>query len=138
VDVVTKHVARMGQCFSSTYCTVEVPLKQVEDLPDIKRNGYEFSDWYRKNYTGSCHGSCSKLQLNFNSPSAFQIRYGGYKGVIATWATKPISKFRLSLRPSMKTFESEHTMLEIDYLDMFPALLFEQGNNYFAFILVGA
>nr|AJP06347.1 RDR6 [Pinus tabuliformis] len=110
---VAKHAARMGQCFSSTYCTVEVPSKQVEDLPDIKRKGYDFSDGIGKITPVLAREVAQMLQLNFNPPSAFQIRYGGYKGVVATWAAESGCKFKLSLRPSMKKFESEHTMLEI-------------------------
>jgi RNA-dependent RNA polymerase len=112
-DNVAKHAARMGQCFSSTYCTVEVPIKEVEHLPDIKRNGYEFSDGIGKITPDLAMEVTQTLQLNFNPPSAFQIRYGGYKGVVATWAAEPGSKFKLSLRPSMKKFESKHTALEI-------------------------
>nr|CAD1834826.1 unnamed protein product [Ananas comosus var. bracteatus] len=42
---VAKCAARMGQCFSSTYATVEVPLREVNPvLPDIEGNGYIFSD----------------------------------------------------------------------------------------------
>lgn len=111
--IVSKHAARMGQCFSSTYSTVEVPLKQVKDLPDIKRNGYEFSDGIGQMTPDLAMEVAKILQLNCNPPSAFQIRYGGYKGVIATWPTESGSKFRLSLRPSMKKFESGHTMLEV-------------------------
>ncbi|KAL0311780.1 UNVERIFIED_CONTAM: RNA-dependent RNA polymerase 6 [Sesamum radiatum] len=42
---VAKCAARMGQCFSSTYATIEVPLTEVNSqFPDVERNGYVFSD----------------------------------------------------------------------------------------------
>ncbi|OQR95324.1 RNA-dependent RNA polymerase [Thraustotheca clavata] len=39
-----KRGARLGQAFSTTTSTVEVPSKQILSLSDIKRNGYCFSD----------------------------------------------------------------------------------------------
>jgi len=135
--IVSKHAARMGQCFSSTYSTVEVPLKQVKDLPDIKRNGYEFSDGIGKMTPDLAMEVAKKLQLNCNLPSAFQIRYGGYKGVITTWAEQPGSKARLSLRPSMKKFESEHTMLEvITWTRFLPCFLNKQIITLLSSLLV--
>eukprot|EP01018_Ginkgo_biloba_P010063 Gb_08298 [translate_table: standard] len=110
---VAKCAARMGQCFSSTYCTVEVPLSEVErKLPDIERNGYNFSDGIGKITPDLAMEVARRLQL-VDRPSAYQIRFGGYKGVVTTWAAKPRSKFKLSLRPSMLKFESQHNMLEV-------------------------
>ncbi|XP_057865093.2 RNA-dependent RNA polymerase 6 [Cryptomeria japonica] len=111
---VAKHAARMGQCFSSTYCTVQVPKVKLEkDFEDIKRNGHEFSDGIGKITPDLAREVAQRLQLNINPPSAYQIRYGGYKGVVATWEAEPGSKHKLSLRPSMKKFESRHDMLEV-------------------------
>ncbi|XP_057858835.2 RNA-dependent RNA polymerase 6 isoform X2 [Cryptomeria japonica] len=108
---VAKHAARMGQCFSSTYCTVQVPKEQVKNIPDIVRNSYEFSDGIGKITPDLATEVAQKLQLNINPPSAYQIRYGGYKGVVATWEGE--RNYKLSLRPSMRKFESRHDMLEI-------------------------
>ena len=50
-----------------------------------------------------------------NEPSAYQIRYGGCKGMLAVDPTLPEGNTReiLQLRESMKKFESSHASLEI-------------------------
>ncbi|PKI75664.1 hypothetical protein CRG98_003924 [Punica granatum] len=110
---VAKCAARMGQCFSSTYATVEVPPSQVNpELPDIERNGYCFSDGIGMITPDLAREVAEKLKLEVSSPSAYQIRYGGYKGVVACWPGKD-DGIRLYLRKSMNKFMSEHTTLEI-------------------------
>ncbi|XP_010254390.1 PREDICTED: RNA-dependent RNA polymerase 6-like [Nelumbo nucifera] len=110
---VAKCAARMGLCFSSTYATVEVPLKEVNlELPDIERNGYVFSDGIGMLTPDLSMEVAEKLQLTANPPCAYQIRYAGCKGVIVCWPGKE-DGIRLSLRPSMNKFESRHTILEV-------------------------
>ncbi|KAF8035864.1 hypothetical protein BT93_C1784 [Corymbia citriodora subsp. variegata] len=110
---VAKCAARMGQCFSSTYATVEVPRKEVhENFPDIERNGYCFSDGIGMITPDLAREVAEKLKLELNTPSAYQIRYAGYKGVVACWPSKG-DGIRLSLRRSMNKFQSNHTTLEI-------------------------
>ncbi|KAL3497389.1 hypothetical protein ACH5RR_040121 [Cinchona calisaya] len=110
---VAKCAARMGQCFSSTYATVEVPLTQVEsEFPDIERNEYVFSDGIGLISTDLASEVSERLHLNGNPPCAYQIRYAGFKGVVACWPSKNDGK-RLYLRRSMRKFESTHTILEI-------------------------
>ncbi|PIN21599.1 RNA-directed RNA polymerase QDE-1 [Handroanthus impetiginosus] len=110
---VAKCAARMGQCFSSTYATVEVPSTEVNSkLPDIERNDYVFSDGIGMISADLAMEVAEKLQLSTKPPCAYQIRYAGYKGVVAGWPAKN-DGFRLYLRPSMKKFESNHTILEI-------------------------
>ncbi|KAK1411747.1 hypothetical protein QVD17_32447 [Tagetes erecta] len=107
---VAKCAARMGQCFSSTYATVDVPRHEVDmNLKDVERNGYVFSDGIGKISPDLALEVAEKLQLKDNQPCAYQIRYAGCKGVVACW---PNVK-KLCLRPSMNKFESEHTVLEI-------------------------
>ncbi|XP_030548273.1 RNA-dependent RNA polymerase 6-like [Rhodamnia argentea] len=108
-----KCAARMGQCFSSTYATVEVPQNKVNhNLPDIERNGYCFSDGIGTITPDLAREVAEKLKLELDTPSAYQIRYAGYKGVVACWPSKG-DGIRLSLRPSMNKFRSNHTTLEI-------------------------
>ncbi|CAL5431446.1 unnamed protein product [Camellia sinensis] len=110
---VAKCAARMGQCFSSTYATIEVPHKEVNfKLRDVKRNGYVFSDGIGKMTPDLAMEVAERLQLCVNPPCAYQIRYAGCKGVIACWPGKN-EKIRLSLRESMNKFESKHAILEI-------------------------
>lgn len=110
---VAKCAARMGQCFSSTYATVEVPHSEVDsELPDIVRNGYVFSDGIGMISDDLAMEVAERLHLKVNPPCAYQIRYAGCKGVVACW---PACKdgIRLSLRLSMNKFVSKHTILEI-------------------------
>ncbi|EAY94464.1 hypothetical protein OsI_16234 [Oryza sativa Indica Group] len=112
---VSKCAARMGQLFSSSRQTFEVLRWDVEVIPDIEittdGSKYIFSDGIGKISLRFAKRVAHHVGLDpTNLPSAFQIRYGGYKGVIAI---DPMSSIDLSLRPSMKKFESESRMLNI-------------------------
>ncbi|KAL5559802.1 hypothetical protein UlMin_036013 [Ulmus minor] len=110
---IAKCAARMGQCFSSTYATVQVLSTEVNyKLPDIERNGYCFSDGIGMITPDLAIEVAEKLKLDVNPPCAYQIRFAGCKGVVACWPPKG-DKIRLSLRRSMNKFESNHTILEI-------------------------
>lgn len=109
---VAKCAARMGQCFSSTYATVEVAANEVNRmLPDVTRNNYVFSDGIGIITPDLAVEVAEKLKLD-NVPSAYQIRFAGFKGVVASWPAKG-DGFRLQLRPSMNKFQSTHSTLEI-------------------------
>ncbi|KAJ8553798.1 hypothetical protein K7X08_024476 [Anisodus acutangulus] len=110
---VSKCAARMGQLFSTSFQTMEVQPSHVEILPDIEVTSdgvsYCFSDGIGKISQAFAKQVAQKCGLNY-TPSAFQIRYGGYKGVIAV----DRNSFRkLSLRGSMLKFESKNRMLNI-------------------------
>ncbi|CAN8278417.1 unnamed protein product [Cochlearia groenlandica] len=111
---VAKCAARMGQCFSSTYATVNLMADEVDtELEDIKRNGYVFSDGIGTITPDLALEVMEKLKLDLPcTPCAYQIRYAGFKGVVARWPSKG-KGIRLALRPSMDKFHSKHTILEI-------------------------
>ncbi|XP_033120377.1 probable RNA-dependent RNA polymerase 1 [Anneissia japonica] len=112
IRVVAKYIKRMGQCFSTSESTVEVKVEtgQVEHVKDIERNPYCFSDGIGKISGGLRDKVCKELSREVK-PSAFQIRYGGYKGVISYDPT--LTGEKIILRESMYKFESRHCMLEV-------------------------
>ncbi|BAC00725.1 putative RNA-dependent RNA polymerase [Oryza sativa Japonica Group] len=110
---VAKHAARMGQCFSSTYATVTMRPDEVdESFDDVVHNEYIFSDGIGKITPDLALEVAERLQLTDNPPSAYQIRFAGFKGVIAVWQGHGDGT-RLFLRPSMRKFESNHLVLEV-------------------------
>ncbi|KAK7861470.1 rna-dependent rna polymerase 2 [Quercus suber] len=121
---VSKCAARMGQLFSSSKQTLEVHGQDVEIIPDIKVISddidYCFSDGIGKISESFGWVVAQKCGLN-RTPSVFQIRYGGYKGVVAVDRN---SYRKLSLCKSMEKFESQNRMLNVTkWSDSMPCYL---------------
>jgi RNA-dependent RNA polymerase len=111
---VPKYGARLGQSFSSSRETMHVGKHEIEMIPDVeaKRLGitYCFSDGIGKISAELALEVASKCGCRGSVPSAFQIRYGGFKGVVAV---DPTSSIKLSLRNSMCKYNSENTSLNV-------------------------
>ncbi|CAN0876581.1 RNA-dependent RNA polymerase 1 [Linum grandiflorum] len=111
---VAKYAARLGQSFGSSTETLSVSKEDVENIPDIevKTGGtkYIFSDGIGKISAQFAKRVAAKCNCNTSTPSAFQIRYGGYKGVVAV---DPTSSKKLSLRQSMCKYESDNIKLDV-------------------------
>jgi RNA-dependent RNA polymerase len=108
---VAKYAARLGQSFSSSTETLKVRKNEVEEIPDITNNTkYVFSDGIGTISADFADEVSKKCKLNRFTPSAFQIRYGGYKGVVAI---DPRSPWKLSLRRSMLKFQSDNITLDV-------------------------
>ncbi|KAJ0987263.1 hypothetical protein J5N97_005619 [Dioscorea zingiberensis] len=108
---VAKYAARLGQSFSSSTETLTVHRDEVEAIPDIENTaGHVFSDGIGKISLEFAREVAKKCHLGTSIPSAFQIRYGGYKGVVAV---DPTSSMKLSLRKSMSKYESENNKLDV-------------------------
>jgi len=90
---VAKYAARLGQSFSSSNGTK-----------------YIFSDGIGKISADFAMEVAMKCKLKCFAPSVFQIRYGGYKGIVAV---DPRSNWKLSLRKSMLKFQSENITLDV-------------------------
>lgn len=119
-----RFAARQGQTFSSTVGTVlldDVQQHEVEDIYDTERE-YMFSDGVGLMSSDLAEKVAEKLRLNGREqiPSAFQVRFGGAKGMLTVWdAAFPKSdklkqgQVEVVLRSSMKKFECNHKALEI-------------------------
>ncbi|MCL7022940.1 hypothetical protein MKW94_001116 [Papaver nudicaule] len=111
---VAKYAARLGQSFGSSTETLNVYAHEIELIPDIKigntETKYIFSDGIGKISSEFAREVASKCGIEGFTPTAFQIRYGGYKGVVAV---DPKSKKKLSLRESMCKFKSQNTKLDV-------------------------
>ncbi|PKU68673.1 probable RNA-dependent RNA polymerase 2 [Dendrobium catenatum] len=121
---VSKCAARMGQQFSSSFPAMCIESKDVDIIDDIYCDAdgikYCFSDGIGKVSLSLAEQIAQRFGMN-RTPSAFQIRYGGYKGVIAVDQT---SFRKLSLRPSMLKFDSKNTMVNItSYSKYLPSFL---------------
>ncbi|XP_031247750.1 probable RNA-dependent RNA polymerase 1 [Pistacia vera] len=110
---VAKYSARLGQSFSSSREGVNVDKNEIEEIPDIEveKGGvkYNFSDGIGKISATLAHMVAGKCGFR-TVPSAFQIRYAGYKGVVAV---DPTSSIKLSMRPSMSKYKSDNVSLDI-------------------------
>ncbi|KAG5539159.1 hypothetical protein RHGRI_019648 [Rhododendron griersonianum] len=111
---VAKYAARLGQSFSSSRETLSVGRHERVMIPDVEivRDGikYVFSDGIGKLSPNFARRVAKKCGINNSIPSAFQIRYGGYKGVLAV---DPASTVKISLRKSMLKYDSKNTKLDV-------------------------
>ncbi|KAL3751152.1 hypothetical protein ACJRO7_012034 [Eucalyptus globulus] len=118
---VAKYAARLGQSFSSSTETLNVREDEVERIPDVEitRGGvkYVFSDGIGKISPQLALEVAKKCGLTI-TPSTFQIRYRGFKGVVAV---DPTSLEKLLLRSSMLKFESSYTKLDVLAWSMYRA-----------------
>lgn len=106
-----KYASRLGLCFSSTYKTLPISKAQILHIPDIDRNGYNFSDGIGKISPEFLLETRSLLDINPNEEiSAIQIRLGGCKGVVAL---APELENSIAIRPSMIKFSSGDSDLEV-------------------------
>ncbi|KAJ3404630.1 hypothetical protein HDU80_002570 [Chytriomyces hyalinus] len=122
IKLPARYAARMGQAFTSTASTVKVLPSEVNMyFPDVERNNYNFSDgigtvseeiaseiWDMLKKQDK--RLAAKLASGFSDivdavPSAFQIRFGGAKGMVSVDPSLPGR--RMNIRQSMIKFETK-------------------------------
>jgi len=111
---------RIGQHYSSTIKGPSNPrVEQIDDITSdatmlVHSDGIGLID---EAYFNSSIAPI--IDKTSKQCSALQIRYGGYKGMISIAYNKPLLHSKtgepidLVLRPSMKKFDSNHTVIEI-------------------------
>ncbi|KAM0322711.1 hypothetical protein ACHAQA_009302 [Verticillium albo-atrum] len=112
IRVVAKFAARLGQCFSTTREIRSIRVPTVKLIPDIERNGFCFTDGVGKISPFLASMILEEMGLESGeTPSAFQFRMGGCKGVLAVW---PEAKgMDVHIRRSQEKFKAAFNGLEI-------------------------
>lgn len=116
-ETVAKYAARLGLAFSSSTPTLSLSFSQkdVIEIPDIQTTSgvqYCFSDGVGKISLECATKVANLLQLE-EVPSAYQIRFAGYKGVLSVDNRLPSPTAQICLRPSMRKYHSTYEVLEI-------------------------
>ena len=113
IKTVPLYLARLGQCFSTTRAVFTVK-PEIKELPDIERNGYNFTDGVGK--MSRSLAQCVAAELNIftqsgDAPSVFQIRSGGCKGILAV--DDRLKNMEIYVRKSQYKFPAKDENLEI-------------------------
>jgi RNA-dependent RNA polymerase len=104
-----KNAARRGQCLSTTTCIKELKPQNIALIDDITRNGHIFTDGIGQISIDLALLCSKKFDLNYSS--AFQIRIGGIKGIVAV--NPELKGEQILVRPSMMKFKSNDTELGV-------------------------
>lgn len=111
---VGKFAARMGQCFTTTRQLRGISVPKIIGIGDVHRkvdgHVWEFTDGVGK--ISPFFAKMIAHEHNIaDTPSAFQIRMGGCKGVLVVWPDVPPSE--VHIRPSQEKFKAPYNGLEI-------------------------
>lgn len=108
LKTVAKKAKRIGLLFSAAETAMNLPANRCEDISDIKTRDYNFTDGCGLISPYLAQILVKKMGIRFRnkrySPSMFQIRYRGYKGVLMMDPTMKGEKW-VKFRESMKKFE---------------------------------
>ncbi|KAH7908760.1 RNA dependent RNA polymerase-domain-containing protein [Hygrophoropsis aurantiaca] len=115
----SKYAARLAQAFTATDTSIIVQRDQWREIPDIQEGGIVFTDgvgtiskelanmiWW-----ALCDGR-SDNGKNTVTPSAYQIRFLGYKGMVAV--DEQLTGIQMRLRPSMRKYRAKNDWGEIE------------------------
>lgn len=117
---VAKKAKRIGLLFSSAEVAMNLAPERCEDIEDVKRNNYLFTDG-----CGSISFQLARYLAQRRNiivrdkrylPSVYQIRYRGYKGVLTLDSTLK-GQVQVQFRKSMRKFTEacDHSFAVVDY-----------------------
>ena len=105
IRTVAKMVKRIGLIFSTANVAVQLPPNRCEDIPDVRKDDYIFTDGCGLISPQLAKRLVQLLNIRFRAarytPSVFQIRYRGYKGVV-TLDPRLRGQVQVQFRESMK------------------------------------
>ncbi|CAG8951837.1 hypothetical protein HYFRA_00005641 [Hymenoscyphus fraxineus] len=112
INVAAKYAARLGQCFSTTRAINGLSAPTVVTIPDIERNGFTFTDGVGKISPFLAQMIAHELGIRAaTTPSAFQFRLGGCKGILVT-SPDAVDR-QVHIRKSQQKFTATYNGLEI-------------------------
>lgn len=121
MKTVGKKAKRIGLLFSSAKTAMVIPPDRVEDIPDVETPDYCFTDGCGLIAPSLAKELARRTRILFRenryTPSVFQIRYRGYKGVVIVDPKMTRQKALLKLRKSMKKFSGgdNHSFAVVDH-----------------------
>ncbi|CAF1163510.1 unnamed protein product [Rotaria sordida] len=125
---VAKMAARLGQSFSTTRKGLELSRHQYREISDVKSGKSCFTDGIGIISSWLVKELCKELHIDHDAyhPCAFQIRFGGYKGMVCLDVAKHIDEpdVGLYLRPSMNKFDSNNRSIDIVHVSSMPSVGF--------------
>ncbi|PON22462.1 hypothetical protein TGAM01_v208743 [Trichoderma gamsii] len=108
MKTVAKKAKRIGLLFSVARAAMKVDPKKVEDIPDIEVGDYVFTDGCGLIAPALAKELSRRTRIVFRNmrytPSVFQLRYRGYKGVVTLDPSMAKGGTWLKMRKSMKKF----------------------------------
>ncbi|KAH0496869.1 hypothetical protein TgHK011_004213 [Trichoderma gracile] len=108
MKTVAKKAKRIGLLFSVARAAMQVDPKRVQDIPDIEVGDFIFTDGCGLIAPHLAKELARRTRIVFRNirytPSVFQIRYRGYKGVVTLDPTMAKGGPWLKMRKSMKKF----------------------------------
>ena len=108
IKTVAKKAKRIGLLFSTADVGVLLPTDRCEDIPDIQNKDYNFTDGCGLISVSLAKQLVKKINITFRNhkytPSVFQIRYRGYKGVLMLEPAL-CGRILVQFRDSMRKFK---------------------------------
>ncbi|RGP81431.1 hypothetical protein FLONG3_576 [Fusarium longipes] len=121
MKTVGKKAKRIGLLFSSATTVMTINPDRCEDIPDVESADYIFTDGCGLVAPKLANDLARRARILFRdnryTPSVFQIRYRGYKGVVTVDPRMAKQKALLKLRKSMKKFNGgeDHSFAVVEY-----------------------
>lgn len=121
MKTVGKKAKRIGLLFSSATAAMTISPDRCEDIADVETADYVFTDGCGLLAPSLARELARRTRILFRNnrytPSVFQIRYRGYKGVVTVDPRMAKHKALLKFRKSMKKFSGgeNHSFAVVDY-----------------------
>jgi hypothetical protein len=133
---VAKKAKRIGLLFSSADIALVLHPERCEDIEDIERDSYVFTDGCGLIALQLAKQLAQRRNIVFRDkrylPSVFQIRYRGYKGVLTVDNTLQ-GQVQVQFRNSMRKFKdaSDYSFAVVDYSKVrFPVSAVQYLTSY--------